>query len=69
MYVMLDMDLPGGHGGSSSRDFPLLNEELLAWGHTPFNEITNTVDAYGLKARLLRAKAEGERRQKQRTER
>jgi hypothetical protein len=69
MCVILDMGLPGGRGGDAVHDFPLLNEELLAWGHTPFADAKTIGDPYGLKARLTKAKAEAERRQKERKER
>jgi hypothetical protein len=69
MCVILDMGLPGGRGGDAVHDFPLLNEELLAWGHAPFAEVKTTADPHGLKARLVRATAEAERRQKEREER
>ena len=66
MCVILDMGLPGRRGGDAVHDFPLLNEELLACGHVPFVDMKTTSDPYGLKARLLRAKAEAEGRQKER---
>ena len=69
MCLILDMGLPGGRGGDAVHDFPLLNEELLAWGHTPFAEVKTTGDPYGLKARLTKAKSDAERRQKEREER
>lgn len=68
MCLILDMDLPG-RGGEAVYDFPLLNEELLAWERLPFEDVKVASDPYGLKARLVRAKQEGEDRQKERMRR
>ena len=68
MCVILDMDLPG-KAGEAVYDFPLLNEELLAWERAPFEDVRVTSDRYGLKARLVQAKARAEERQKTRQKR
>lgn len=64
MCVILDMDL-AGRGGDAVYDFPLLNEELLIWGRAPFEDVKVTGDAYGLKARLVKAKNEASIRWKE----
>ncbi len=68
MCLILDMDLPG-RGGDAVHDFPLLNEELLAWGRVPFHDVKVTTDPFGLKGRLVQAKVEAEKRQQQRQKR
>ena len=67
MCLMLDLGLP--RGGELVYDFPTLNEELLAWGYAPYSDVKVTNDHYGLKARLVRAKQEWEKRQKDRDQR
>ncbi len=69
MCLILDMGLPGGLGGEAVYDFPLLNEELLAWGRTPYEDVKVTGDKYGLKARLVKAKEEWAARENARKER
>jgi hypothetical protein len=65
----LFLDLGLGRGGELVYDFPTLNEELLSWGYVPFADVKVAEDPFGLKARLTRAKAECERREKEREER
>jgi hypothetical protein len=69
MLVVLDMDLPGHPGSEGVYDFPTLNEELLRYDYVPFAEVEVTGDRYGLKARLLQAKTEGERHRAEREKR
>jgi hypothetical protein len=68
MCLILDMNLPG-RGGEAVYDFPTLNEELLAWGYAPFKDVKVTGDPYNLKARLLQANADRERRDREKKER
>ena len=67
MCLILDMDLP--RGGDAVYDFPTLNEELLTWGYVPFMDVKITADPYNLKGRLLRAKAEADKHQKEQRKR
>ena len=67
MCLFLDMGLP--RGGEVVYDFTTLNEELLTWGYAPFADVKITEGPFGLKARLVRAKAECGRRDKEREHR